>query len=529
MQTVSAEFTTHCNQTIRFPATKFEVRWDGSNWTDESAHVVSHSGSVSLDAPGSSLTPTGSTDEATVVLRNYQWRYSALATGGDSSIRSYLTGAAGLAGIAARISQGFTLSGGDTFVKVFTGWIYAWAEDSQQKQMTLHLRDEGYRFLQHRASTPMVQDVRTDEWIGHLAQSYLGIDTPGSEIGQVSAQGTLIGEARIPGGLIASSSSSGAMVLDKSFFRIPFAWLDDEPILEEMYAAAAAEGGRIYFDHSGVLRFERLGHWLQSPHTSSVWTFDSGDYTNLQPTHSPDMLATSVVVEYAPRYPDLAGTLYTLDQVKTARPGETVTFDVRLQQPAVAIYDPIPETDYWVISAGGSVMNSSITLSMINYGQRARIIFTNNHASLSAQLVYFQLRGVPLFGSPTQEVQRTVSSPAVGNARERSVRGNVYLQTYGQAAYLSAYLADRYQRIAPTWPLRGVSGVPQLELGDRVTISDGRVVSAAREGFVTRIGWRSDASGYRQDIDVLDATGLWPSGTYYAIGSTALGSGVAWY
>ncbi len=76
-----------------------------------------------------------------------------------------------------------------------------------------------------------------------------------------------------------------------------------------------------------------------------------------------------------------------------------------------------------------------------------------------------------------------------------------------------------------------------MELGDRVGVYDGRAVSAEREGFVLSIESRFavPTSGtatepiFAQDVRVMDATPLFPAGTYFIIGTTALGSGVAWY
>jgi hypothetical protein len=57
-------------------------------------------------------------------------------------------------------------------------------------------------------------------------------------------------------------------IFDAATFRVPYLWLDDESCLEQMWEAAQADGGRIWFDELGKLRFENAGHWLTAPHTT---------------------------------------------------------------------------------------------------------------------------------------------------------------------------------------------------------------------------------------------------------------------
>lgn len=532
MQSVSAEFTTHSQAAIQKPVAKLEVQWDGGSWVDESANLASHKGTLRYNAGGPDLTPSGTTDSMEITLHNTGFRYSPLATTGDSSIRVYISGDAGFHGIAFRLEQGYTLSTGNTYVRIFTGIIYAWQEDSAAKTIKLFGRDMGYKYLQRRASTALVTNVRTDRWIEYLARNFLLEATQGATIGDVSNLGVLIGGTRMRGIGVGTSTGPGVMVLDKSNFYVEYAWLDDESVLEEIYAAAAAEGGTIYFDHTGGLRFETWGHWLRSPHNASVWTFSASRMANLTPMQTADSLATEVVVEWSPRRPGMGGVLFEIGagEYREIRPGASVTFDVRLPQPAVAIFDPRPEDDYWLQSSGGLNMNASCTLTIITYAQRARVTITNNHTTLAAILSRMQLRGIPLEGQSSQEYSKALASPPLAYERTRSVRGNPYLQTHAQAEFLANFLSDRHAQIVDRWTLRDVPGVPQLQLGDRVTFSDARIVGSTREGFVTGIDWTfDDAAGYYQTITILDAAGLWPSATYYAIGSTALGSGSAWY
>lgn len=563
MQSVSAAFTTHAGLGRHRDVCKFEVRWDGAAWLDESQHVLAHDGSCQLAETGTGeLSPVGTTDRLKVLLKNYQWRFSPLHVGGDDDIRTYIDGAAGMHGIACRLGQGYAttttaitafadaggglvrasasahgLEVGDyvrvqgsgeyngrytvaakatnTFdfaatwgtntargrvqkievVRVFTGVIYGHSEDTWQKTVELEIRDVGFSYLQARASTAIYQDRRVDQWLSTLA--------------------TLAG--------ISSTS------FDTGLHRIGYCWLDDESILEDMREAAAAAGGRLYFDHSGTLRYEEPTHWLSSPHTTSQWTFDASDGA-LTPEYDAAELATEIVVETSPRAPGAWDVIYSLERAITIPPASTVTFQARLTTPATVI-DDLAETDFYLSTPGGHPMRQYCTVTVTEYGQRATVEIANAHTSMAADLTFFQLRGSPLGGAPSEQIVEAVASPAVSTTRTRSLRDNAYVQAAGQAGGLASYLADRYRRMIPIWKLELGAGasLPHLELGDRVTFSDDRIVSTARDGFITGIDWRFDTGGLRQTLTLLDAEDLYSGGPYFVIGSTALGSGEAWH
>lgn len=562
MQSVSAAFTTHAGQKVRRDVCKFEVQWNGTDWVDESIHLLSHEGVCQLAETGTGeLSPLGTTDRLSVLLRNYQWRFSPLHTGGDDTIRTYIDGAAGMHGILCRLGQGFAttktaitvfadaggllrvtaaghgLEVGDyvrlqrtglyngrysvaakttntfdvaaTFsvntargvvqklevVRVFTGVIYGHQEDAESKTISLDIRDMGFLYLQERASTTLYSDQRPDQWISALA-TLAGIATP---------------------------------TVDTSPHRINYCWLDDDAILEDAQAMAAAAGGRLYFDHSGTLHYEEATHWLLAPHATSQRTFTASDGA-VKPSYDSAELATEIIVATSPRAPVESGILYTLDRAITIPPGATVVFEARFSAPAYIVND-LTEGDYYFATAGGHPMAQYCTISLTKYAGRATVTAANAHTALAADLVFLQIWGAPLQGAPSEEIIQAVTTAAIAHTRTRTLGDNQYLQSAPMARGLASYLADRYEKIIPTWELSLKPGasLPQIELGDRVTFSDGLAVSAERDGFVTGINWRFDASGYGQALTLLDAEDLYSGGPYYVIGSTALGSGEAWH
>ena len=89
------------------------------------------------------------------------------------------------------------------------------------------------------------------------------------------------------------------------------------------------------------------------------------------------------------------------------------------------------------------------------------------------------------------------------------------LKPFSWERMVEAVQAVHERALRATAALRG-AGIPYAVAG-------GNAVAA----WVARV----DRAAVRntQDVDILDATNLWPSGSYFVIGSTALGSGEAWY
>ncbi|GAB4570010.1 MAG: hypothetical protein Kow0047_23410 [Anaerolineae bacterium] len=320
---------------------------------------------------------------------------------------------------------------------------------------------------------------------------------------------------------LADLAGIAGRVIDASNFEIEYAWLDNEGIISEMWLAAQTEAGLCYFDRYGVLRFEAAHHWLGNPEPSYTLTADYYEAVALSP--DPDRLVTDVVVEVNRRAPGPSDILFELDEVKRCGPGETITFDARLRYPALSTVK-----EYEVVSAGGVDLSGYVTFAFTDYGQKVVVQMTNNHPSLEALLVRLDITGQPLIGGPTEEA-KAESGLTLSGERVREIRGNPYIQSSWSAGALAELLADRYGRLPRIWRLRGVPGIPDLDLGDRINFEDERSAGGVRSGFVIGYTFRYGSGGFVMDIDVVDGESLYRYEDYFIIGQTAFGSGRAWY
>lgn len=504
MQTVSAGFTAASQAAGQKPITYVEVSWDGtgsiagargsSGWTDETDYLVSHTGTLRINPPGEQLIPAGSVGTATVILSNDTQRFSWQRT--DGPLYAYIGGAAGLTGKQIRIWQGFL---GEGFVCIFTGLVRKWQE-RPDATVVLDCGDWGWRYLQDRRSSTVNQDQLPSAWINTVAT--------------------------------AAGISGGLMNLDTGIFVIPYVWMDDESVVEEIWEAAASDGGVAYFDQLGVLRYENILHWVN---LSSVWTFDEGTYQLSEPSMDADDVATKIIVEYAARYPRSTVNLYEQEIYRLIPPGETIEFVARFDYAAVEVFTPDPAAgyeDYYVSSLGGIEMTDDVTITLSNiYAQQATVTVANGHATLAARLDVFRIRGIPLIGAATEQASADASPAPYPFERTRSVRGNPYNQTLEQSQAIANTLALRSRRVRPVWVLRDVPGVPQLELGDLTTFQDTRALGTGEsiDGLVIGIQWRAGLEGFWQAVTLMDVTDLSEYDSYFVIGTDTLGANARIY
>jgi hypothetical protein len=505
MQTVSAAFTTASQANGQHPCTYVEVAWawagktvaevvaqerNGANWIDETPYLVSYSSDLRIEPPGEALVPAGDMGSAEIVLFNLNGRYNWQDTDGPSYLTAAITGAAGLTGALVRIWQGFDAE----YIIIFTGVVAEFTPTSAEGTVRLQCRDIGWLFVQDKRSSVVVYDQLPNEWLT----------------------------------VLVADAGMAAATLDIGIFRIPYCWLDDESLTEEIWQTVEADGGLAYFDCLGYLRYENALHWASG---SSVWTFDEGTYQRAEARVDTDALATEVTLEWAGRGEIPEEVIYNLDQAKTVAPGATITWVARFNYAVTAVFAPSvvdPLNDYAAVALGGVNVTTSLTISLSEIkAQQALITVVNNHASRTATLTFLQLRGMPLQGGPTEQESVLVDPPPYSFKRVRALRGNPYLQTQTQGKALASLMAVRCARLHPRWTLSGVPGIPQLELSDRVTFTDVLAQGASNSRTCVVVAVRSEwslTSGFMQTIGLWDVTELLEYDNYYIIGTTALGA-----
>ena len=481
--------------------------FDGS-YTDESARLVAANGTVRLAAPESGITsPRGTVDQCTLTLNNHDGRYSPLNT--SSPLYSAIQGGGAY---HAPFYLRVRVDTAGSYARVFTGAIKIPRDlppyPGAAGQVSVDCRSRDEILLNKRLSTPIA-----------TFRSYHDNSSTEADI--------------IAGYLTAAGVAPAETVIDPGLFVIPWAWLDDESPVEDIWNLAAACGGRFYCDQDGVFRYENMTHWLFAPHDTSQETILENGYGQMEgPVYNDRELYGAVTVVASPRSFGAQGPLWSPEGTVVVGPGATTRLTAKMRQPAYQISG----LSFTAVSAGGSNLSGSIATAMTQYAQRVEITLTNTHSTYAAELVDMAILGVPVDGGPVIEEARTSAAsfwtayPSARPGRTRLVRGNVYVQTQSQAAALAEFLRDRYEQPRLTWTLRNVPGNPVRRLGDRITVGNSQVMTANRQGFITSIAWRLSEMGFIQDLEVMDAADLYTYGNpgddgYFEIGVNTLGSG----
>lgn len=483
-------------------AYRLYIAWDGTNYVAESARLLQASGDNRLTSPDAIAAGRGIVDRCNLELDNRDGRYSPL----NSSGALYANIQAGGAYNRPMYLE-VSIDGGSNYYRVFTGVIKIPQETTptptKPATVTIDCRSTDEILLGRRMSTTLA-DMRTMHDSGY---------TEGDVIGYWVQ--------------LAGKSATA----DDGVFVIPWAWMDDESALEEMWALASAAGGRFYCDPDGVFRYEDMTHWLKAPHTTSQETFTRADFSELQPIYSDSELYNSVAIEASARLVGTTDVLWEPDEPVSVPPASTKAITARYRQPAYSAGAPT----WKAATAGGVDITSSVTVNVTaSYVQRMELSIVNAHATEAACMHPFNISGVALTGGPTQEETRTSAAngsnsswwTSRGTTRSKALRGNAYIQTRAQAGTLAHFLLNRSEAPRLTYKLKGCPGKSSRRCGDLVTINDTAIMSSARNAFISAISWRLTQNGFSQDIEALDASSMYPyqATGYFILGVNKLGA-----
>ncbi len=482
-------------------AYRLYIAWDGSSYTSEGARLLQASGENRLTSPDAIAAGRGIVDRCTLELDNRDGRYSPL----NSSGALYANIQAGGAYNRPMYLE-VSIDGGSNYYKVFTGVIKIPQETtptpSKPATVTIDCRSVDEVLLGRRLSTTLA----------NMLTMHDGGYTEGDVINFLVQ--------------LAGKSAT----CDDGVFVVSWPWMDDESVLEEVWAIASAAGGRFYADPDGTFRYEDMTHWLKSPHTTSQETFTRADFAELQPIYSDSELYNSVTVEASSRMIGAADILWEPDEPVVVPPGATKTITARYRQPAYSAAAPT-----WnAATAGGIDITSSVTVTVTaSYVQRMELSIANS-ATEAAYMHPFNIGGVALVGGPTQEETRTSTADGSNSAwwtsrtttRSKAIRGNAYIQSRAQAGTLAHFLLRRSEAPRLTYKLKGCPGKSSRRCGDLVTINDTAIMSSSRTAFITAINWRLTVNGFTQDIEAIDAASLYPyqATGYFTLGTNKLGA-----
>ena len=479
----------------RILAAKLEVQWDGTNWTDETSYLMDAGGSLNVPPVWRQLTGIAvfKYGRATFSVRSPSNRFSPHNTG--SPIYTYIKDNAGY-GIPLRFSVAVKDNAGAwQWERVFTGYIDRLSLTSlKYNRMKIQAVDGSHPYLQDKRSTAVLQNYTAGGWIAYLAA------------------------------LVGISSTD----LDAGSTKIPYCWLDNENVLNEMAAAAHAEGGVVFFDRNGVLKFYGAESFVKRTELNTAQHgFTVSNMREANARWDWESVYNSVIIPYAPRAAGASATLYTLAHPFSLNAGESKTITAKHKFPALSVDDAITTT---ILSAAGDDLSASVSVSKTSTAQRSVLTFTNNHSYHTANVLAVSLTGVPLLGNKSEQIERSSVSAVVGEPsvtkKSLPAANNAYLQSAAQSEPLAAMLIDRLIDLRGAYTITAPM-LPALEPYQRITITDADS-GLSREAYLTGVRWRFNKGVFDGDYEAIDAAGWYPNldtPGYFEIGVDKISGG----
>lgn len=471
---------------------KVELYWgEPTGWVDETARcvgvmVVRHSlldASLSLPSMSGGLSST-----ATLSLDNADGRFSPDVSG--SMANTYYP--QGIYRLPIRISAGlWDSTNGPECLRQFTGYVESApvSERNGESVVQFTCRDLSLELEQDKRFTTLYTDKRPDEWIQ----------------------------------LLVTGHYSGGTELQGGVFTIPYCWLDDDNVWQDLADIASSEAGMVLIDKSGVLCFWRATALLERADSlASVATLSRGRCWTLGSSLTWRNLYGSVRVPYEPREPGQIDVLYAAQDTLEVAPNDELVHVAELRWPTDSIEAPVATVDYHALSGGYRDMRDDLSVSCEWYASKAQVTFTNT-SNERMYIMGFQLRGVPLLGEGAQIAEATAesSAPLYDIGKDYLAATNPYRQTEEQAQYVADVLRDRLQYPRTLWRYEGPL-CPWLELGDRVTL-----VNSAHglndDMYVMQIDQSVSHSTQDMTLTLLPADSLYAQSAQFLIGTDSYG------
>ncbi|MGQ9458333.1 MAG: hypothetical protein ACUVS5_08620 [Anaerolineae bacterium] len=304
-----------------------------------------------------------------------------------------------------------------------------------------------------------------------------------------------------------------AQCLDWGSFVIPYAFADSN-VWEEMQQVAEAQGGCVYFDAAGNLRFDDM-HRLLTPQRNNPVVTISASRAHLSGTSASVQISEVVnyiSVAYTNNYVGPYGVVWSADEAfecpaknvydwrnkmeygANAHMGE-IFVDCALPSPALRVATPRRVKDY-VAAAGMRDITRDVTVTIDtarSNSSSVRLRIRNN-TSRTAYITKLQLRGRPLeMGQDEEVVVWDNNSIRKYGRRALSLR-NRYIQSPEQAYALARVLLDIGREPSPLATI-SIPAIPYLEPGDVVRVNLPHLSLSNKDMVIEEIRWSlSDAT-----------------------------------
>ncbi len=273
-----------------------------------------------------------------------------------------------------------------------------------------------------------------------------------------------------------------------------------------------AELGSLYMTEEGIIKFENRTNWNTK---NIVWGFNESNAIDMSSPEANRVINSVEAISNARSVQDLqkiyisGGALKFTDGTTNLNAGETkeafVDFKdensnelptTTINTPVISVYTDSGFDANTAEDGSGSSVN--IALDTIDkFATSAKLTFTNND-TVNGVISRLELWGTPApITNPVYTLEEDADSIEIYERQPYRLE-NDYIQDEGAANSISAILLEERKDLGSSRTFV-VVGVPQMQIGDRVTYTSPEI---SETYFVTKIsGILSLSDGYKQTIE----------------------------
>ena len=301
----------------------------------------------------------------------------------------------------------------------------------------------------------------------------------------------------------AGYSSSDYEVGNGTFSFVPYTQ-KSRSILQSIWDIANTYGGFFYTNREGKFIYENAFAWTQK---TSVQTYTRSNSSDIGFSYSEPNLTSIATVVGASLSLSETKNLYTAKATYLVPADDTLSLTINYSS-SVVYLDTIT---YSADNGAGISLASDVSYTVTHYIDKSIFVFTNAHATYNAVIRNLRITGTAIetdsFNASTTSTESFWTDRGSANSVETSINNNL-IQNPIIAKAITDLLVSQYQLPLLTYKINKAIGFSTLELGDRITITDGEILSGSREAYVTEIQSNYSASGWTQNITAVDADRL---------------------
>lgn len=257
---------------------------------------------------------------------------------------------------------------------------------------------------------------------------------------------------------------------------IPFVFFDiGESAGEAIRKLIQAEGGRLWLDEEGMLRFQARASHMEEP----IFNFGAYQVIKMAPS-SDSRIVNHIVIDANVREVQEWQTVYTKasssttvnDSLWVIPSGGSITRELSLSDPCLAV-EPLEQGKNAGVSwfstrtSGGTEVSTGVTASGVLTSTSYKVTFTNNYSEA------LEVDEISLWGEPAKVVDhikhdsRDLDSEKKYGEQLMEIRDNQFFQSVHQAHAFSQWLLLQHGDYGATFDVE-VKGDFALQLGDMV-------------------------------------------------------------